>query len=312
MIDTPRARSPGPAVAPPALRPGDVVAVVAPSSPFDRDEFERGAARLRDRYQLRYGPGLFDRRGFLAGDDRRRLVELRRAIEDPEVRAIVPARGGYGATRLLDALDVDAIAHACKLLVGFSDVTALHAAWARAGVRLIHGPMVAAIGRADEPLVARWIAAVEGALPPTQTGLRAIARGEAEGPLVGGNLAVLAALAGTPHAPPIEGSVLLLEDVGERPYRVDRMLTTLRQAGWLERVAGVLCGAFTDARAGADGVEVDDVLADRLGDLGVPVLTGLGAGHVDDNLELPLGAPVRLDAASGSVHFVESAVTRGT
>lgn len=298
-------------VAPPALTSGARIAVVAPSSPFDRADFDMGIERLGRRYDVRYGEALFARDGYLAGDDERRARELLEALRDPDVRAIVAARGGYGATRILHRILPREVAGARKLLVGFSDVTALHAAWARAGVRSIHGPMVAALGRCGEDMVDRWVAAVEGTPPDPLTGLRAIRPGEARGPLVGGNLAVLAALVGTAHAPPLDGCVLFLEDVGERPYRVDRMLTTLRHAGWLDRVAAVALGAFTDARPGPDGMDIDQVLEERLGSLAVPVVAGMPAGHVDDNLELPLGAPVRVDGNSGRITFEESAVVPG-
>jgi muramoyltetrapeptide carboxypeptidase len=167
--------------------------------------------------------------------------------------------------------------------------------------------MVAALGRAEPAHLERWIRAVEGATPEPIEGLATLTKGTTEGPLLGGNLALLAALTGTPHAPPLEGAVLFLEDVGEAPYRVDRMLTTLREAGWLALVAGVALGGFTGCAPRDDGRGVDEVLADRLGDLGVPVVAGVGAGHVRDNLELPLGAPVRLDASRGTLAFLGSA-----
>lgn len=282
--------------------------VVAPASPFPREDFERGVERLRARYRVTYREDLFAREGFLAGSDARRLAELEEALADPSVDAIVAARGGYGVTRLLSRLDTEEVRAARKLLVGFSDLTALHALFARAGLRSIHGPMVCALGRAEPEQVARWTAVAEGAALEPMAGLEALAPGVAQGPLLGGNLAVLAALAGTPHAPPLEGAILFLEDVGEAPYRVDRMLTTLRDAGWLARVAGIALGTFSGAEPREDGRTVGEVLCDRLGDLGVPVLSGLGAGHVPDNLELPLGAPARLDAERGSITFLERAV----
>lgn len=281
--------------------------MVAPSSPFDREAFEAGVQRLRDRYEVRYAPGLFERRGYLAGHDDRRAEELMAALRDPDVHAIVAARGGYGATRLLGRIPVNDVRRACKLLVGFSDVTALHAVWARAGVRSIHGPMVAALGRAGEALVHRWITAVEGALPPAVEGLEAFRSGVAEGPMVGGNLAVLASLVGTPYAPPLDGCILFLEDVGERPYRIDRMLTTLHHAGWFDRVVGVALGAFTESEPGPDGTTVREILAERLAELKGPVVAGMPAGHVDDNLEIPLGARARVDGDAGWVRFLEPA-----
>ncbi len=292
----------------PALSRGAHVRVIAPASPFPADDFERGVARLRARYEVSFRDDVHARHGYLAGDDARRVAELREALADETVDAIVPARGGYGVTRLLGRLDPGEVRRAKKLLVGFSDVTGLHALWARAGLRSLHGPMVGARGRAEPAPVERWIAAVEGALPEPLEALGALADGRAEGPLLGGNLAILAALCGTPHAPPLQGGVLFIEDVGEAPYRVDRMLTSLREAGWLPSVAGIAVGRFTGCAPREDGHTLEEVLADRLGDLGVPVLTGVGAGHVDDNLELPLGAPVRLDASRGTLTFLEPAV----
>jgi muramoyltetrapeptide carboxypeptidase len=289
------------------LRPGARIQVVAPAGPFDQDEFERGVERLRARYDVFYEPGIAERAGYFAGSDERRANELLSALRDRYVHAIVAARGGYGATRLLDRIDADLVAKHPKLLVGFSDITALHALWARAGLGSIHGPMVAALGRCNDTQIARWIAAVEGALPPPITGLTALAGGSAQGPLLGGNLAVLSALIGTPYAPPLAGCVLFLEEVGERPYRVDRMLTSWAHAGWLALPRAIVLGGFTDAETGADGTTVEHVLQERLGSLGIPVLTGVPAGHVDDNMELPFGAIAVVDAAQGTLAFAEDA-----
>ncbi len=283
------------------LRPGDRVVVVAPSSPFDPAELAAGVAALRTRYDVQHAPDIVERHGYFAGDDARRLRELRAAIEDDTVAAIVAARGGYGATRLLPELPVELVARHPKLLLGFSDLTALHALWARAGLGSIHGPMVATLGRLGAPVLERVLAAVEGGASASFAGLPAIASGRAAGRLVGGNLAVLAALVGTPYAPPLEDAVLFLEDIGERPYRVDRMLTTLRQAGWLAQVRAIALGPFTDAVPGPDGVTVEQVLHERLADLGVPVVAGLPCGHVDDNHPLVLGARVVIDADEGTL-----------
>lgn len=287
----------------PALSPGAHVRVIAPASPFPEDDFARGVARLRERYTVSFDPSILAKDGYLAGDDARRLDELRRALTDPGVDAVVAARGGYGTTRLLDRVDPGIVRP--RLLVGFSDVTALHALFARAGLRSLHASMVAALGRASDTALARWIAAVEGAVPAPFEGLAAIAPGHAEGPLVGGNLSVLHALVGTPYAPPLDGGILFLEEVGEAPYRVDRMLTTLRHAGWLARVAGIAIGQLTRCAPGPDGREISHVLADRLGDLGIPVVAGVPAGHDEENAELPLGAPVELDGHRGALAFRE-------
>jgi muramoyltetrapeptide carboxypeptidase len=293
--------------APKKLSPGSRVAIVAPSSPFPKDDFERGVARLRERYEVRYSEAIFAVRGYLAGEDERRASELEEAVRDPDVDAIIAARGGYGATRLLPRLDVALVQAHPKVFVGFSDVTALHALWQRAGFRSLHAHMVAALGRAPEALVPRYFAALEGTPPPTIGGLTTIRGGRAEGPLLGGNLAVLAALLGTPYAPSIDGAILFIEDIGERPFRVDRVLTTLTQSGWLDRVAGVAVGAFTDCTPGAEGWTIEEVLTERLGRTKVPVVLGVPSGHVRDNLELPLGAPATLDADAGELVVHEGA-----
>lgn len=282
--------------------------MVAPAGPFERAPFDAGVRWLRERYEVTHGPGIYGRTGYFAGDDERRLAELREAIEDPEVDAILCARGGYGAARLLPRLDLSAVRQANKLIIGFSDATALHSLWARAGVRSIHAPMAAGLGKASDTVRKRWIDAVENqanrlgkAFPPNAAGFRgnaeALVPGEMRGRLAGGNLAVLHSLLGTPWFPPLGGTVLFLEDVGERPYRVDRMLTSLSLAGWLDRVAGIVLGQFTEGEPGPDGVSLDAVLEERLGGLGVPVLRGFPAGHVEHNEALVFGEEVRVTTA---------------
>lgn len=288
----------------PALRPGSHLRVIAPSGPFDQLGFEQGLARLGARYRVSHRQDIDAKHGYLAGDDDRRAAELLEALEDPDIDGIVAARGGYGATRILHRVPIATVAAAHKLLVGFSDVTALHALWAIAGVRSLHGPMLATLGRGEPRLVQRWIEGVEGALPAIHP-MRGWGEGLAVGPLAGGNLSVLAALLGTPYFPPLEGAILFLEDVNEPPYRVDRMLTSLRSAGVLDGIRGVLLGQFTHP----SDAQVLEVLRERLGDR-LPVAHGLAAGHVPDNLEVHLGAPVRIAVERGraTVTFLESSV----
>jgi muramoyltetrapeptide carboxypeptidase len=285
------------------IAPGARIHVVAPAGSFDVDAFTRGVARLADRYLVGHDENITERAGLFAGNDERRRSELLHAIEDDEVEAIIAARGGHGSTRVLERLDPRVVAAHPKLLVGFSDITALHALWARAGLGSLHGPMVTKLADVPDAQFERWIAAVEGALPARLTGLSAITRGKASGRLVGGNLAVLTALLGSPWMPKLDGAVLFLEDVDERPYRVDRMLTSWRLAGVLRKVAAIALGGFTHCDPGPDGVTIEEVLADRLGDLGVPIVSGISAGHVEDNLELPLGAVAHVDATHGTLSF---------
>lgn len=286
---------------PVALQAGALVRVVAPSSPFDRERFERGLPLIEARYRVELSDGLFERDGYLAGDDDARLAALVTALEDNETGAIVAARGGYGATRLLPRLDVELVRRAGKWLVGFSDVTALHALWARAGLCSIHGPMVASLWEASAEAQAQWLGLLEGQVSAPMTGLSCIRPGRAAGVLQGGNLTVLSALVGTPYMPSLEGAVLLLEDVSERPYRLDRMLTSMIQAGALEGVQAVVLGQFTQCDAGADGRSAMQVLEERLGALGVPVLGDAPVGHVAENRAVLLGARVEVDAQCGCV-----------
>jgi len=287
------------------VAPGSRIAIVAPAGPFNEESFGKGIAWLSTRYEVRYRPDIFSKAGYLAGDDARRLAELNEAILDPDIDAIVCARGGFGATRLLPGIDPEAIRRANKMIIGFSDISALHALWAQAGVRSIHAPMVAALGGASEIIREKWITALEKPGDPLQWCLQPLNEPSPAAPvrgiLTGGNLAVLSALIGTPYCPPLDGRILFIEDVGERPYRVDRLLTTMSQAGWFDRIAGLLIGAFTEGEPGADGVTIDEVLAGHFARAPFPVLTGLSAGHIDDNEALPFGVGVRIDGGLVSV-----------
>ncbi|MDB4973700.1 MAG: muramoyltetrapeptide carboxypeptidase [Myxococcaceae bacterium] len=285
------------------LSPHARVRVVAPSSPFDRARLDAGLALLEPRYRPEPADSLFARRGYLAGEDAARLADLEAALDDPEVLAIVPPRGGYGATRLLPSLSVERVRKHPKWLVGFSDVTALHALWARAGLCSIHGPMVCSLADASLALQTAWFALLEGSAPAPLEGLTCLQTGRAQGRLFGGNLTVLSALVGTPYLPPLEDVVLVLEDVSERPYRLDRMLTTLLQARFFEGVRAVVLGQFTDCQPGPDGLTAADVLSERLGTLGIPLLADAPIGHVPENWPLLFGAHAVVDAARGRVDF---------
>lgn len=279
------------------VRPGSRLAVVAPAGPFDEEAFRAGVAWLAERYDVAHRPDIFSKAGYLAGDDGRRLEELLDVLADPTVDAIVCARGGFGTTRILPGIDPELVREANKTVVGFSDITALHALWAQAGVRSIHAPMVAALGRASEALRLRWIDTLEHPDKARSWELCPLAAGAAEGPLVGGNLTVLAALLGTPHQPDLANRILFVEDVGERPYRTDRVLTSMKQAGLFRGLAGLVLGAFTEGDPGPDGVSVEEVLARHFAEAPFPVLTGFPAGHIAENEPLPFGAETRIEGA---------------
>lgn len=278
---------------PPPLEPGARIAVVAPASPFPREEFLAGLAWLRGRYRLDVHPGIFARRGYLAGDDARRAAELSRALVDRDTRAVVCARGGYGTLRLLDALPWDAWATAPRWIVGFSDATSLLLEAAARGVAAVHGPNVTGLARPGSALGQNrgaWLAALEH---PERArawdSLEILSAGAAAGALVGGNLTLVAtmAMAGRLHLPP--GSVLALEDVTERPYRIDRMLTALRLGGHLRQIAAVIFGGFEECQPGVDGVTVANVLADFARRSSIPVLAGAPFGHGGRNEAFVVG-----------------------
>jgi muramoyltetrapeptide carboxypeptidase len=276
-------------VFPPALAPGDVVAVVAPSSPFDESLGRSGIEVLERRYRVRQRPDLCARSGFLAGSDQRRTQELVEAFADPEVKAVLAMRGGVGATWIVDAVDVAALRGQPKWLVGFSDITSLHVAATRLRIASLHAPHVGTLG-SDERARRELFEVLEAPLAARRYSVRCVCPGEASGPLVGGNLALLhdEAAAGKLALP--DGCVLFLEDVGERPYRVARMLQALRRGGYLRGVAAVVLGGFTECHPGPDGVTVEQVLEDGLRSLAVPVVSGLEAGHGPINVPLVLGS----------------------
>lgn len=293
-----RGRGASPRIHPPALCPGDTIAIVAPASPFEHVLAWSGLGWLARRYRVRFDRGLFARTGYLAGSDERRRDELERAVRDPDVKAILAARGGYGAHRFAHEIDWTTLIERPRWLIGFSDITALHTEVARVGLASIHACHLTALGRGDARAREGFLRAVEAPQEPrAYRGLRVYKPGVAEGALYGGNLTVLhaSAAAGRLHIP--EGSVLFLEDVTERPYRIDRALATLAVGGHLARASAVVLGDFTDCNPGPDRVTIEAVLAERLGRLGVPVVGGLPVGHGIRNEPIILGGRARVDAS---------------
>lgn len=300
----------GMALRPPALSQGDRVAVLSPAGPLPEergDDLARGLERLRA-WGLRpeLSPHAKDRSGYLAGSDADRASDLQAALDDPAVRGIFCVRGGYGCTRILPRLDWSGFRKAPKALVGYSDVTALLAAAHAAGVVGFHGPMVATSrGLAMGPAAAEQQRALlfdaerAPALPASEGAVaHTLVAGEAEGELVGGNLSLVSAVVGTPAEVSARDRILFLEDVDERPYSVDRMLTQLRQAGCLDGVRAIALGDFGYGDETADAVRrhMTPVFLDRLGDLGVPVAFGFPFGHCPRSWTLPVGGAARLRA----------------
>ena len=300
-------------IRPPRLRAGDIVRIVAPSGPVPREGFEAGLRVLRGRYDVRFDDGVFQRDGFLAGTDQRRLDELTAALADPEARAVLMARGGYGLLRLLPFLDPALLRASPRPLVGFSDGTALLAFAARAGVAAIHGPVLTQLGGLSEPDQRALFQILEEPSPGMLLAdLDELIPGRVQGRLLGGNLEVFSRLLGTPFLPDLAGAVLFIEDSGERPYRVDRLITHLDLAGVFGAVSAVLVGDFsgcTEPEALRDGSpRAEDVLLDRLGRLPIPVALGAAFGHGSRNAALPYGCLVELDTRHGTLSALEGAV----
>ncbi|MFC1641739.1 LD-carboxypeptidase [Myxococcota bacterium] len=285
---------------PAALSPGDRVAVVAPSGRFDRLLVWRGLGWLRERYRVEFDPSLFCSEGYLAGSDQRRLAELQAAVAAPDIRAIVAARGGYGASRIAHLVDWSPLLGAPKWLVGFSDITALHAELTRIGVASLHAHNLSGLGRGDALERDRWLRALEA--PTASRSVEHLAiwqSGVSRGLLAGGNLTLLFTLAAAGRLSLPRGCVLALEDTGEAAYRIDRMLTALLVSGHLAEVAAVVVGDFADCGEGRQGPSISDVLRERLRLLGVPILASLPFGHRQRNLPLPLGLDAEVDGGKG-------------
>jgi muramoyltetrapeptide carboxypeptidase len=289
---------------PPPLRPGDTVRIIAPSGPFDAALVWRGIGWLSSRYHVQFDRRIFERQGYLAGPDAHRLAELNSALACPTARAIIAARGGYGLGRIVGDARLDALREHPKWLVGFSDITALHVELNARGIASLHAHNVAGIGRGDAPGRELWLGALEASdRPRILPGLACWHPGRARGPILGGNLTVLfsSIAAGRVRLP--EGAILVLEDVGEAPYRIDRMLTALIAGEALRPVAGLVLGEFTDCAPGRHGVTAAEVLRERLVPLGLPLAAGLPVGHGRHNLPIHLGFDATLDAGLGRLEI---------
>lgn len=296
---------------PRALQPGDVIGVVAPASAFPREGFELGVRWLESQgYRVRYLPEIFERHHYYAGSFERRVAELERMLLDPEVRAIVSARGGYGSTPVAARVDWSLLQQEPRILVGCSDLTPLLNQVARTQQTVtFHGPMVAGFHKTQSSSLERLIAMLTqpGQVPApmvanTPVTLRA---GTVTAPVCGGNLCMIAATLGTSLEVDTRGRILCLEEIGERPYRLDRMLTQLQLAGKLKDVAGIAIGGLIDCEEpGGRGRPPLDVVAQVIDGLSVPVVAGLPFGHGPDNDPVALGATATLDASQGSLSFL--------
>lgn len=315
-------------IRPKALRPGDTVGLITPSS-YVSDPDRLALAERTARYfglVPKFGKNVRKREGYLGGGIQDRVEDLHAMFRDPEVKAVFAIRGGYGAAQLLDAIDYSLIRSHPKIFLGYSDISALHLAiQKRAALVTFHGPITLSrftpytqtyFRKAlfeTEPLGRITNPPDSDPLRPAHT-LRTVRPGRARGPLTGGNLTLISTTMGTPYEIETSGRVLFLEDVDEQPYSIDRMLTQLRLAGKLSGAAGIIFGECQDCRprdfkpSYESTLSVGEVVDEILGRLRVPVLSGLTIGHTDDQLTLPLGVMAELDADKGELTIEEAGV----
>ena len=285
---------------PPLLKPGARVRLIAPSGPVNAERFEKGVACLRD-WELEpvYEPDIFAREKYFAGPDQRRRGELVRALADEQASAIWCARGGYGAARLLPGLTLCGVS--ARQLIGFSDISALHTVWQRSGRQSVHACNVSGLSDWSETDRRSLYNGLFSGRWTTLNGRVACGTESVRGPLLGGNLTVLASLAGTGFLPSWQGAIVVLEDITERPYRLDRSLNQLLQAGALNGVLGFVIGQLTDCHDPEQNCSALEAILNVLTPLRAPILVEVPIGHERTSAPLPLGAEMILDPASAQL-----------
>lgn len=305
----------------PRLKAGDLIGIISPASRIANPaRIEQGIAYLeRLGYRTTTGKNILNTYGYLAGTDEERVADLHGMFANPEVKAIMCIRGGYGTPRLLSLVDYRLIARNPKVFVGYSDITSLQLAlWKKCGLVTFQGPMVGVdmpdgLDASTEELFWRLLTSPKkaGSVIPAGNPSVTLRKGKGSGRLLGGNLAHLAGAVGTAYMPSFKDALLFIEDIGEEPYRIDRMLTQLRHAKILDQVKGVLGGQFTDCEikdASKPTLTVDEVLREFGGMCPPPFLAHLPFGHEAHKMTIPMGVRAKLDAGEGTLEFLEGAV----
>jgi muramoyltetrapeptide carboxypeptidase len=301
-----------PIIKPQPLRAGDTIGIAAPASPFDQKAFQGGIAVIKSMgYQVKIPDSIFKAQGYLAGSDAERAELLMNLFADESVKAILCARGGFGSMKLLPLLDFEAIRANVKILMGFSDITALLVAiFDSCRIVTFHGPLVTTLKRDGRKTCSAFVEAVSSGAPLVLTPRQPVvlSPGKASGILMGGNLTSLCHLLGTPYEPDFNGRLLFLEDRQEAPYRIDRMLSQLHLTGRLDGVGGVILGTFEACGTLED---VYAIVKEVFGFTGIPILAGFELGHGTDNLTVPIGLEAKMNTEDGSLRFREPAVHEG-
>ncbi len=293
-------------IKPPPLKTGDHVGIISPAGPVQTSQIGFGINYLESKgFTVHLAAHIYDQKGYLAGNDVDRLRDFHAMFEEREIKAIFCTRGGYGTLRLLHKIDYALIRRHPKILVGYSDITALlMALHSQIGLVTFHGPMVARFASRPENTLGHLVELLSGKKPVTIRGEggRVLSEGRASGPVVGGNLTLLCHLLGTPFFPSLDGAILFVEERGEALYRMDRMLTHLAQAGKLSGLAGVIGGQFLDC---GDLDAVNDIIASRFTESDIPVMTGLPMGHGSLNLTIPIGIDAEMDTEQMTLKTLE-------
>jgi muramoyltetrapeptide carboxypeptidase len=315
-------------IKPPRLKPGDTIGLIAPGSYIDESELEDSISNLEDMgFKTYHTDNILERYGYLAGTDKNRIEDINQMFENDDVAGIVCARGGYGCNRILPGLDYDLIRTNPKVLVGYSDITSLlYGIYSQTGLITFHGPVgISTFNDFSvnymEDMIMKDSTGLELVSAEENPGkdddaynIYTISKGRAVGELIGGNLSIATSLMGTPYDVDYRGKLLYLEDVGEEPYRIDRMLTELLLAGKLNEVNGIILGVFVDCEVKKkkpsfeESLTLKEVLIDRLATLGVPVIYGLSFGHISSKFTLPFGSRAELDTNKQTITMLESSV----
>ena len=302
---------PGRILLPPALAAGDTIGLVAPAGAWNEDDFTKGVRILSDYgFSVKFPRNFLQNEAYLAGKDSYRTEIFHDAWRDPAIKAILSVRGGYGSLRILDSIDFDLIRACPKPFIGFSDVTALHSAiFENTGLVTFHGPMLTTLAKSDKSSVASFFETLtRGACAPLKPGsVEILKQGIGFGRITGGNLTTSVHLLGTTYEVPWQDKIVFLEDIGEAPYRIDRMLTHLKMAGRFRNVKGLILGAFTGC---GDTDLIWERVLELFGDDDFPIWAGFPAGHGTENMIIPMGIEAEMDPSQAQLTFSEPCFRR--
>ena len=297
-------------IKPRRLEPGDTIGVIAPAGPVAQEEIQPTIDLLNKRgFHTHEASNLFQRNGYLAGHDEERLDDLHSMFSNNSINAIFCARGGYGSIRILDKIDYDVIVNNPKIIVGYSDITALlFAIFKKTGLVTFHGPVLRDLIQDDGDNLGDFLDLASSRTPRIVdlSGGMVLNRGKARGMVIGGNLSIISSLIGTAFMPMMKGAILFIEDKGEPLYRIDRMLSHLRLSGVIDDLSGLIAGRFVDCGNISD---INELLRDFTSRIDIPVINGLLVGHDVENKTIPIGIHAELDTENMTLSFLETCVT---